>query len=71
MAATPQNTSRRVLRLPEVVAATGFCRAWIYHLAACGNFPKPRKIGQRAVGWDSFEVEAWIATRLDRPEGRV
>ena len=44
--------------------ATGFCRAWIYELMKRGDFPQARKIGIRAVGWDSLEVEAWIATQL-------
>lgn len=60
---TPQ--PRRIMRLPQVQAATGFGRAWIYTLMSRGEFPKARRIGTRAVGWDSQEVEAWVADRLE------
>ena len=63
MATTP--TPRRIMRLPEVKAAAGLCSAHIYNLMKDGQFPKARKIGARAVGWDSLEVEAWVAAKLD------
>ncbi len=56
---------RHVMRLPDVKVATGFCRAHIYNLMKKGLFPKARKIGTRAVGWDSEEVHAWVAAKLD------
>lgn len=64
MAAIVTTQSRRIMRLPQVQAATGFGRAWIYELMKRGDFPQARKIGLRAVGWDSLEVEAWIAEQL-------
>lgn len=64
MAATVTAQSRRIMRLPQVQNATGFGRAWIYELMKRGDFPQARKIGLRAVGWDSLEVEAWIAEQL-------
>lgn len=57
---------RHIMRLPQVMAATGFGRAWIYQLMAEGKFPKARRIGARAVGWCSQEVEAWVSDRLGR-----
>ncbi len=56
---------RRIYRLQQVMDATGFGRAWIYMLMNEGKFPKARKIGARAVGWDSLEVEQWVADRLE------
>jgi prophage regulatory protein len=61
----PQN--RRIMRLPEVKSSTGFGRAWIYQLMSEGKFPKARRIGARAVGWPSDEIEQWVN---DRMEGR-
>lgn len=61
---TTTHQPRRIMRLPQVQAATGFGRAWIYELMKRGDFPKAHKIGLRAVGWDSLEVEAWIAKQL-------
>lgn len=59
------STERRILRRPEVEAKTGFKRAHIYNLIKQGRFPKPMRLGVRAVGWDSLEIDAWIAERLD------
>lgn len=64
MQATVTTQPRRILRLPQVQTATGFGRAWIYELMKRGDFPQARKIGLRAVGWDSLEIEAWIAKQL-------
>lgn len=58
-------TPRRILRLPDVMAAVGFGRAHIYNLMAEGKFPRSRRIGTRAVGWDSHEIETWIAAQLE------
>jgi len=56
---------RRILRLPAVKTATGLGRTKIYELMKEGRFPKARRIaGAHAVGWDSLEVEAWIAQQL-------
>jgi prophage regulatory protein len=54
---------RRILRRAEVEQKTGFKRAHIYTLMREGRFPKALRLGIRAVGWDSMEVEAWIAER--------
>jgi prophage regulatory protein len=54
---------RRILRRAEVEQKTGFKRAHIYTLMREGRFPKALRLGIRAVGWDSVEVEAWIAER--------
>ncbi len=55
---------RRILRLEEVEAKSGFKRAHIYNLMKKGKFPKALRLGVRAVGWDSVEIEQWIADRL-------
>lgn len=55
---------RRILRRPEVEAKTGFKRAHIYSLVKEGKFPRPLRLGIRAVGWDSLEIDQWIAGRL-------
>ena len=58
------NQPRRIMRLPEVIAATGYKRSSIYNFMDRGEFPKCRRIGPRAVGWDSLEIEAWIRSKL-------
>ncbi len=59
-----QSTERRIMRRDEVERVTGFKRAHIYNLMKEGQFPKAKRIGMRAVGWDSLEIEQWITERL-------
>ena len=61
----------RLLRLREVRRRTGKSRSGIYRSVACGTFPAPVKLGERASAWVESEVEAWIAERIaDRDAGR-
>jgi prophage regulatory protein len=56
----------RILRLKEVMATIGLRRAAIYQMQREGKFPKPVKIGVRAVGWIAEDVLAWVARRANR-----
>lgn len=56
---------RRILRREEVEAKTGFKRAHIYNLMKKGQFPQALRLGVRAVGWDSAEIDQWITERLN------
>jgi prophage regulatory protein len=62
-ASPPEPTERRILRRPAVERKTGMSRAHIYTLMREGKFPKALRIGTRAVGWDSVELDQWIAER--------
>lgn len=55
----------RILRRAEVEAKTGFKRAHIYSLMKKRQFPQALRLGIRAVGWDSIEIDQWIAERLN------
>ena len=55
--------SIRLLRRPEVEKLTGLSRSSIYALMDRGEFPRPRRIGQRAVAWDEATLERWLASR--------
>lgn len=61
-----QLPSRHIMRRDEVERKTGFKRAHIYNLMKEGKFPQAKRIGLRAVGWDSLEIEQWIVERLDQ-----
>ena len=50
----------RILRLPEVSRAVGLSRSSIYQKMDQGRFPNQVKLGGRAVGWRSEEVEEWM-----------
>lgn len=62
-----------IWRLPAVIACTGVSRSGIYQKIADGQFPKSIRLGRRAVGWDSDEIQQWIQDRIDesRREGQV
>lgn len=51
------------LRRPAVEAATGLSRSTIYDMMDRGDFPRPIRIGRRAVAWPESEVLAWLADR--------
>ena len=54
-----------IIRLPAVKAKTGHSsHASIYNSIKDGLFTKPVKIGQRSVGWPSYEVDAINAARI-------
>lgn len=57
-------TERHIMRRDEVERKTGFKRAHIYNLMKEGRFPLAKRIGLRAVGWDSLEIEQWVIERL-------
>ncbi|MBX6319532.1 AlpA family transcriptional regulator [Pigmentiphaga sp.] len=59
----PTVVEHRILRLDEVEAKSGFKRAHIYNLMKAGKFPRAIRLGIRAIGWDSLEIEQWIAER--------
>ena len=60
----------RVLRLPRVQARTGLSRSTIYARVANGTFPKPVRLGARAVDWIESEVDAWIREQIAASRGR-
>ena len=51
----------RFLRRPEVEARTGLSRSTIYSAMDRGTFPRPRRIGKRAVAWREGDIERWLA----------
>ena len=61
--------SHYILRLPQVINATGLPRSSLDAKIAEGEFPAPIKLGQRSVGWSAAEVEAWIDSRISQRAG--
>jgi prophage regulatory protein len=53
-----------ILRLPDVRQRTGKSRSTIYAECAAGLFPRPVRLGQRAVGWPACEVDELLAARI-------
>jgi len=58
-----------ILRLPEVMARVGICRASIYQRMKEGTFPKSLPLGPRSVGWLEHEIDAWLQVRISERAG--
>ena len=50
----------RILRRTEVLFITGLATSTLYAKMRAGEFPSAIKLGRRAVGWKSSDIEAWI-----------
>ena len=62
-------TENFVLRLPAVTERVGLCRASVYAMVRNGKFPRPIRLGQRAVGWRLGDIDSWIAARVAERDG--
>jgi prophage regulatory protein len=58
------------LRRPAVEAATGLSRSSLYAMMDSGDFPRPIRIGRRAVAWPESAVLAWLAGRSSAAPAR-
>jgi len=56
----------RILRRPEVEARTGLSRSTLYAMMAEGEFPRPIRLGKRAVGWPESAISRWLDDRASR-----
>ncbi|WP_109809642.1 AlpA family phage regulatory protein [Sphingosinithalassobacter portus] len=58
-----------IIRLKQVVFRVGLSRSTIYEMIAKGRFPRPTKLGKRAVGWRASVIDSWLEadyfTRLE------
>lgn len=55
--------STEIWRKPRVLAAIGMGNTWLYQSIADEQFPRPVRLGARAVGWRRADVETWLASR--------
>jgi prophage regulatory protein len=49
-----------ILRRPDVEKRCGLSRSTIYQLMTEGRFPRPLRLGKRAVGWRESDVASWL-----------
>ena len=52
---------QQILRRPDLETKLGLSRSTIYALMSKGQFPRPIKLGCRAVGWRSNDIEKWLS----------
>ena len=55
-----------ILRARDVVGATGLSRSTIYQMIKTNDFPRPIRLGKRAVGWLQSDIISWLD---QRPKG--
>ena len=60
----PQVRRDRLLRLPEVEAATGLRKSTIYLLMKRGEFPHCVQITSRCVAWPESRVLSFVQDRI-------
>jgi prophage regulatory protein len=60
-----------LLRLPQVLLRVGLKTTRIYELVGDGDFPKPVRLGDRAVAWLSTEIDDWISAQAKKPRVEI
>jgi prophage regulatory protein len=63
-----------VLKRLAVQDKAGLSKTALYQKISEGTFPKPVRLGRKAVGWIESELDQWIAARVSErdslPKGR-
>lgn len=54
-----------LLPIHEIERRTGLCRSYVYEKIRDGTFPRPVKVGKRAVRWRERDITAWIQSLPD------
>jgi prophage regulatory protein len=58
--------AEKIHRRPAVLELTGLSTSTLYAMMAEGTFPKPLKLGARAVGWRESDLAGWQQERANR-----
>lgn len=70
-------TALAILRRRQVEARTGFSRSAVYERINPLSprydpaFPKPIKLGAKAVGWLESEIDSWIESRISATRNTI
>jgi prophage regulatory protein len=67
----PNSEADSYLRFDAVKTQTGLSRTTIHRLVKSGDFPAPKRLGVRAVGWLTSDVARWREGRPDAREQRA
>lgn len=65
------NIKERVLKMPDTEQMIGLKRSSIYNKFTPKSryydptFPKPIKLGARAIGWFESDIQAWLESRKE------
>lgn len=61
----------KLLRINDVIATIGLSRSSIYLLMSQSLFPRPIRVGKRAVAWNSQTLLDWINARPTSKGGLI
>lgn len=53
----------KILRRTQVEERIGLSRSTLYSMIAEGTFPKPIRLGKRAVGWTESSLADWLTSK--------
>lgn len=53
-----------MIRMNEVIRMVGMSKSTIYSYINDGEFPKPIKLGTRAVAWQRGTIDIWVINRV-------
>ena len=54
----------KIIRLPEVMMATGLARSTIYKKITEKTFPNQIPLGPKSVGWLETDIQSWIQEQV-------
>ena len=57
-------THQILITRQDVETLTGFKKAFIYREMKAGKFPRPVRIGPKAVRWVEAEIREWTEARI-------
>jgi prophage regulatory protein len=67
-----ENGPLKAIREPVVLGMTGFgSKQHLRQQIAAGLFPRPIRIGPKAVAWIQSEVDAWLRARIAERDARI
>ena len=55
----------KIMKLPDVIKATGLSRSSIYSFIKQNIFPQQIHLGKSAVGWAECEITDWINQKME------
>jgi len=59
----------QLIRRKDIEKRLKISRSSIYAMMSQGEFPKPVRLGRRAVGWKSTDIEKWLQDLQDGQNG--
>ena len=52
-----------IFRLGDVMVQVGLRKSQIYKMIGAGDFPRPVKLTNKAVGWHRKDIDDWLTSR--------